>query len=75
MTLEPGEAVVLIIRRNETGLSKYFLAVRKSQSSINPATGDFQLFPLQQSVLELGHESDFSIALEKAIEAIREIQP
>jgi hypothetical protein len=73
--LEPGEAVVLIIRRSETEPPKYFFAVRKSGSSFDEKTKDFQLFGLQETLLELGEKLDFSVAMEKAIASIKEIQP
>ena len=74
MKLEPGEAVVLIIRRSETNPARYFVAVRQSTSSIDPQSNDFQLHGGQESVLELGNEPKFPVAMEKAIAAIREVE-
>jgi hypothetical protein len=73
--LQSGEAAVLIIRRSETEPPKYFFAVRKSGSSFDGTTKDFQLHGLQKTLLELGDNLEFSIAMEKAIASIREVQP
>lgn len=75
MKLGPGEAALLIIRRSDVEPKKYFFAVRKSDSSFNDQTKDLRLVGVQDALLELGGELDFGVALEKAIAAIREIQP
>ena len=75
MKIEPGEAAVLIIHRNEADPTKYFFAVRKSRASFNQTKHDFKLDGLQETVLELGEHLPFSDALEKAIAAVREIKP
>lgn len=75
MKLEPGEAAVLIIRRSETQPPKYFVAARKSGSSFDERTKDLQLHGVQETLLELGENLEFSIAMEKAIASIREVQP
>lgn len=74
MNLLPGESVVLIIHRPGANPSKYFLAVRKSDSSFSQGSHDFQMHGPQQSILELGSEPDYSVALEKAIKSIRELE-
>jgi hypothetical protein len=75
MKLQPGEAAVLIIRRSETEPTKYWFAVRKSGSSFDHTTHDFQLGGLQEAVSELGENLPFADALEKAIAAIRKVEP
>jgi hypothetical protein len=74
MNLLPGESLVLIIHRTKTDPSKYFLAVRKCDSSFSQGSHDFQMHGPQQSVLELGSEPEYSVALEKAIKSIRELE-
>lgn len=73
--LQPGEAAVLIVRRSETEPRRYFIAIRKSSSSFDPATHDFQLHGLQEALLELGEPSDFERALDTAIGEMRNIRP
>jgi hypothetical protein len=51
------------------------VAVRKSGSSIDRSTRDFELGGLQESVLDLGDHLQFADGMEKAIAAIREVQP
>jgi hypothetical protein len=75
MNLKSGEAMVLIIRRSETQPTNYFFAVRKSESSFNKQSNDFQLHGGQESVLEVSKEIGFPVARETAISAIRELQP
>ena len=72
--LQPGEAVVLIVRRSETEPRRYFIAIRKSSSSFDPATLDFQLHGLQEALLELGEPSDFERALATAVGEIKNIR-
>ena len=74
MKLQPGEAAVLIIRRNDGTLAKYWFAVRKAGSSFDHATHDFQLCGAQEVVSELGEDLPFAEALEKAIAAIRRVE-
>jgi hypothetical protein len=73
--LRPGEAAVLIVRRSDTEPRRYFIAIRKSSSSFDPATHDFQLDGLQEALLELGEPSDFERALDTAFDEIRNIRP
>jgi hypothetical protein len=73
--LHPGEAAVLIIRRNEREPTKYWFAVRRSEGSFDQTTHDFQLSGLQEVVSELGESLPFADALEKAIAAIRTVEP
>jgi hypothetical protein len=75
MKLQPGEAAVLIIRRSETEPKTYFFALRKGRSHFNDTTKDFHLDEIQEAVLELGERFEFADALERGIEAIREIEP
>ena len=73
--LGPGEAVVLLIRRSESEPPRYFVAIRKSSSSFDPATHDFQLHGLQEALLELGEPTDLRRALETAAGEIKRIKP
>ncbi len=76
MELQPGEAAILIIRRNdEREPKKYFFAVRTSESSFDQQTKDFQMSGFQHTELELGENLDFEVALEKAIAAIQKLKP
>ncbi len=75
MKLQPGEAAVLIVRRSETEPPRYFFTVRKSESSFDEATKDFRLFGAQETLLELGESLEFSTAMEKAIDSIRQVRP
>jgi hypothetical protein len=71
MALQPGEAAVLIIRRNESQPEKYFFAVRTSMtSSFNQSTHDFQIGSFQVPVTELGERSDVQSALDAAVAII-----
>ena len=66
MNLNPGEAAVLIIRRDESDPKNYFIGVRKSESCFDPQSHDFQLQGGQTSILEPSHGLDYKAALEEA---------
>lgn len=74
MQLQPNEALVLIIYRNGDNPADYIVSVRQAEARLDGA-GDFQLASAQTSVLNLRHESDPLIALQKAITKVREFQP
>lgn len=73
--LNPGEAAVLLIRRSESDPSKYFLAVRRSESEFDPGTKDFIFGGFQVPVAAFGEPNDFAAAFEKATAAIRQFGP
>ncbi len=75
MNLNPGEAAVLLIRRSESDPSKYFLAVRRSESKFDQGGNDFVFGPFQIAVAEFGEPDDFAAAFEKAAAAIRQFGP
>lgn len=73
--IEPGNAAVLIVRRDKGEKSRYVFSVRTCSYTIASATGDIQLGDLQNAILELNLEADFRAGLEKAIEEIRKVEP
>jgi hypothetical protein len=74
VTLKPGEALVLIVRRGDVEPTKYFVAVRRSTSSFDQLSHDFKFDGVQEAVLELGEHFDLRVALDKAAEVFEKLQ-
>jgi hypothetical protein len=69
--LKPGEAAVLIVRRSDQDHDKYFLAVRRSETSFFDGRNDFEIGPFQIPVRELREHSDCQAALNQAVEVLK----
>jgi len=71
MAFQPGEAVVLIVRRSEIDPQKCFLAVRSSRtSSFNDVTRDFDFGTLQDVICRFDERSDLESAFNEAVAAM-----
>jgi hypothetical protein len=73
MKLNPGEAAILIIRRSNAAPEKYFLDVRRSESSFDEVTKDFVFSDFQFLVAQFGEPEDFNKAFGEAVAAIRKL--
>jgi hypothetical protein len=63
--LEPNEALILFIRKNDVTPARYMAGIRKSEIYFNPNTNDLSLDDYQDSVAVLG---EFG-SLDEAIDA------
>jgi hypothetical protein len=70
--LEPGEAVVLILRRSEFDPSRYFVAVRGAGVTPFDRVHDIQIGPYQIPAHELENTLDVSGTVKKATQAFKE---
>jgi hypothetical protein len=72
--LKPGEAAVLFIRRSEQVPDKYYVAVRRSETSaFNQQTHDFEIGLHQIPVTEIKDTTDHRAAVDSAIERLKSI--
>jgi hypothetical protein len=72
MEVRPGEAVALIIRRNDLEPFDYCLTARKSESSFDEGSKDFHLHGAQEVILGMQKDLTFDIAVEQAIIGIKD---
>jgi len=55
------------VRRSDVEPTKYSVAVRRSGSSFDQLTRDFEFHGFQEAVLELGERFELDVALDKAV--------
>lgn len=70
--LEPGEAVVLILRRSEFDPNRYFIAVRGAGVTPFDRVHDIQIGPYQIPAHELENTLDFSGTIKKATQTLKD---
>ena len=70
--LEPGEAVVLILRRSEFDPNRYFVAVRGAGVTPFDRVHDIQIGPYQIPTHELENTLDIPGTVKRATQAFKE---
>ena len=74
MVLKPGEALVLVVRRNEKEPFDHLVTVRISESSFEKGSNDLRLDGAQLTAFAMENDSDYATNLEKAIAVVRSLQ-
>jgi hypothetical protein len=70
--LEPGEAVVLILRRSEFDPSRYSVAIRGAGVTPFDRVHDIPIGPYQIPAQELENTLDFAGTLKRTTQALKE---
>lgn len=68
MNLEPGEAIILFVRRNDKLGRDYFIGVRRSASSFDEKTNDFRIAGAQIPIKDVNHVVNPEQLLPEAIQ-------
>ncbi len=71
MQLEPKEAIIVFIRRDETKPSRYMVGIRKAETGFHHGRNDLEVGARQKSLSELGEFNDLAQAVNAASEKLK----
>ena len=72
MNLNPGEAIILFIRRSDRELVRYMVDIRKAETTFD-ARNDLKVDQHQVEVSSVGEFDDLAVALSAGSERLKEI--